>query len=193
MKSSMANVAVVYHSGYGHTEKVAKAIAEGVASAGVQVNLVSVSEIDQNWDKLASADGIIFGAPTYMGSVSAPFKEFMDKSSKVWMERGWKDKLAGGFTNSGSWSGDKLNSLVQLAVFAGQHCMVWVGNDLFGGNNSSTASADDLNRTGFFLGVGTQANVDQGADVTPPASDLATARHYGARFAQAAQRWSRGA
>lgn len=189
----MAKVAVIYHSGYGHTAKVAQAVAEGLASGGVLVDVVSVSDEDQKWDLLASADGIIFGAPTYMGSLSGPFKVFMDESSKVWMQRGWKDKLAGGFTNSGSWSGDKLNSLVQLAVFAAQHAMVWVGNDLMGGYNSSASSPNDVNRTGIFLGVGTQSNVDQGADVAPPESDLETARLYGARFAQATLRWTKGA
>ncbi len=40
-----------------------------------------------------------------MGSVSGPFKTFMDASSRVWLEQKWKDKLAAGFTISGSFSG----------------------------------------------------------------------------------------
>ena len=66
---------------------------------------------EANWDKLNAADGIIFGAPTYMGGVSAPFKAFIDAASKVWFQQGWKDKTAAGFTNSGSYSGDKLSAL----------------------------------------------------------------------------------
>ena len=58
---------------------------------------------------LASADGIAFGCPTYMGSVSAKMKAFMEHSSGAWYGAAWKNKVAAGFTNSASWSGDKLN------------------------------------------------------------------------------------
>ncbi len=102
----MSKVAIVFHSGYGHTAEVAKAVARGTkAVAGSDVQLIPVAEVDKHWDDLAAADAIIFGAPTYMGSVSAPFKAFMDASSKVWMTQGWKDKIAAGFTHSGSQGG----------------------------------------------------------------------------------------
>ena len=39
---------------------------------------------------------------------------------------GWKDKIAAGFTNSGSRSGDKLATLIQLALFAARHGMHWI-------------------------------------------------------------------
>ena len=97
-----------------------------------------------------------------MGSVSAAFKKFMDDSSKAWFGSAWKDKLAAGFTNSGSQSGDKLNSLIQLMVFANQHGMLWVSLGLMPGNNNSKGSVDDLNRLGSFSGAMSQSNVDQG-------------------------------
>jgi len=107
----------------------------------------------------------------------------MDASSKAWFTQGWKDKVAAGFTTSASQSGDKLNTLIQLAVFAAQHAMVWVGVGLLPGNNSSTGSVNDLNRLGGFLGALAQANSDQGPDVAPLASDLLTAEHLGERVA----------
>ena len=56
----MSKVAVVYHSGYGHTAAVAKAVARGAAGVeGVQAQLVSVADIDQHWDALKAADAII--------------------------------------------------------------------------------------------------------------------------------------
>ena len=100
--------------------------------------LVKVEEIDRHWADLEKADAIIFGSPTYMGSASAPFKAFMDASSKVWAAQGWKDKIAAGFTNSASQSGDKLATLQQLAIFAAQHGMMWVGLGLLPGNNSGS-------------------------------------------------------
>jgi multimeric flavodoxin WrbA len=184
----MKKIAIVYHSGYGHTARQAEHVAKGAASVdGVQVQQIGADAVDAHWDDLAAADAIIFGAPTYMGSVSAPFKTFMDASSKVWFGQGWKDKLAAGFTNSASQSGDKLNALVQLSVFAAQHSMTWVNLGLMPGNNSSKGSVEDLNRLGGQLGAMAQSNADEGAEAMQ-LSDLRTAEHLGARVAQLALR-----
>ena len=186
-----ASIVVLYHSGYGHTEALAKSVAKGAASVdGVAVAQIKVDDENLDWEALASADAIIFGSPTYMGSVSAQFKTFMDASSKVWAAMGWKDKLAGGFTVSASQSGDKLNTLIQLSIFAAQHGMQWVSTGTLPGNNSSQGSVDDINRLGSTLGVMAQANADQGADVTPPSSDHKTAELFGERMALAAKRWN---
>jgi len=186
----LKNIAIVYHSGYGHTKVQAEAVARGAGSvADTTPVLVGVDDMDAHWDTLNAADAIIFGSPTYMGSVSAPFKGFMDASSKVWMEQGWKDKLAAGFTNSASHSGDKLNTLMQISVFAAQHSMLWVGLGLMPGNNSTQGSPDDLNRIGSFLGAMAQSNSDAGPDVAPPKSDQDTAAALGRRVAEAAHRW----
>lgn len=182
-------IAVVYHSGYGHTKVLAEQVHQGALDAGVEARLIPVSEVDDNWDTLAKADAIIFGTPTYMGSVSADFKAFMDKSSKVWAEQGWKDKLAAGFTNSGSMSGDKLNTLIQLSVFAAQQSMLWVSLGIMPGNNSTQGSPDDLNRIGSYLGAMAQSNTDQGSDVAPPQSDRETARLLGVRVAEIASKF----
>ena len=180
----MPKVAIVYHSGYGHTAEQAKAVARGAQSvAGTDVKLISVTDGDVPWSELATAQAIIFGSPTYMGTVSAPFKKFMDDSSKIWHDRQWVDKLAAGFTNSASQSGDKLNTLTTLAVFAAQHGMLWAGVDLLPGNNHSKGSVEDLNRLGSFLGAMAQSNADQGPDQGPIASDLKTAEHLGQQFA----------
>jgi multimeric flavodoxin WrbA len=181
----MAKVAVVYHSGYGHTAEQAKAVIRGIESvSGTNATLIQVDQIEQHWATLETADAIIFGSPTYMGSASAPFKGFMDASSKVWFTQGWKNKIAAGFTNSASQSGDKLNTLVQLAIFAAQHGMIWVGVDLMPGNNHSKGSVNDLNRLGGFMGALAQSNSDEGPDMGPIGSDLKTAEHLGARVAQ---------
>lgn len=193
----MTTIAVVYHSGFGHTAAVAEHIAKGVASVpGVVVRLYKADDLTSPdtgpWAELAGADAIIFGAPTYMGSASAVMKQFMDASSKVWYARGWKDKIAAGFTNSASQSGDKLSTLEQLAVFAAQHGMIWTGNSLLPGNNSSGGSVEDNNRLGSFLGLMTQSNADQGPDLAPPRSDRRTAELFGQRVAEVAARWASG-
>lgn len=187
---------IAYHSGYGHTKKVAEAVAKGAAGGGADVTIINVDLIDEpidehadGWAALNAAHAIIFGAPTYMGSASGQFKAFADKTSKVWFTLGWKDKIAGGFTNSGSNSGDKVNTLVQLATLASQHAMVWVS---LGANQMpfEDGSGDILNRNGFFIGLGTQADPDKGPEETPGSADLKTAEFYGARVAKAAARWN---
>ena len=182
-------IAVVYHSGYGHTLKIAEAIARGAASLDhIAIDLVSVDDVAQRWDVLDRADGIIMGAPTYMGSLSAPFKAFMDATSMVqYAEKRWDGKVAAGFTNGGSRAGDKQNSLVQLMTFAAQHQMHWVNLGLGYGNNRSVTNDDILNRDTYSIGMAAQANIDEGSDVAPPASDLRTAEYLGRRVAYVTQ------
>lgn len=185
----MTKVAIVYHSGYGHTAELARAVQEGAEKVpGASVTLIKVEDVEAHWDTLAAADAIIFGAPTYMASASAPFKAFMDASSKIWAKQGWKDKIAAGFTNSGSQSGDKLCTLIEMMLFAMQHSMIWVSLGLMPGNNSSTGSPEDLNRIGSYAGAMAQSNVDQGPEAVPPASDRKTAAFLGERVAKLASR-----
>ena len=186
---------VVYHSGYGHTQKQAEAVHEGMSAVdGVEAQLIPVADLEaenaEAWSTLDDADAIVFGCPTYMGAPSAGLKAFMEATSGRWMEGRWVDKLAGGFTNSGSQNGDKQNTLVDLATFAAQHGMVWINLNIPPGNNNSGGSVDDLNRLGASLGAMAQSNVDQGPEDGPIASDLETAKKFGARVAECAKRWA---
>ncbi|AMB47479.1 flavodoxin family protein [Methylobacterium sp. AMS5] len=188
-------VVIVYHSGYGHTARQAEAVAEGVRQvAGSSSLLLSVEEAQQRWDDLHAAHAIIFGAPTYMGAASASFKAFQEATSKVMMAGGylWKDKVAAGFTNSGARAGDKLSTLLQMVLFAAQHGMHWVSLDLPPANNSTSGSEEDLNRLGFWIGAAAQSNTDEGPGRAPPETDLATARHLGARVARVTRGFVRG-
>jgi multimeric flavodoxin WrbA len=182
-------VAIVYHSGFGHTRIQAESVHDGAASTGAATALISVDDIEDNWEQLDEADAIIFGSPTYMGSVSAPFKSFMDASSGAWFERRWQNKLAAGFTNSASQSGDKLNTLIQMSIFAAQHGMLWVSLGLLPGNNSSTGSPEDINRLGSYLGAMAQSDADVGPEIAPPDSDRKTAYHLGQRVAELSAAW----
>ena len=186
------SIAIAYHSGYGHTAKVAEAVAAGAKTvAGAEVHLIKVDTITEaDWATLDGAKAIIFGAPTYMGGPSAQFKTFADATSKRWFTMAWKDKIAGGFTNSGSYSGDKLASLQQLMVLAMQHGMIWVGQTEAGPSLEGTQvpSLETVNRLGSNSGLMTQANHKAGADIAPPAGDLETARRFGKRIAEVAAR-----
>lgn len=188
----MSNVAIVYHSGYGHTKLQAEAVRDGAAEAGADVTLLTAEEGTERMDDLASMDAIVFGSPTYMGSMSAPMKAFVDATSKPWSQQAWKDKVAGGFSNSSSPSGDKVNTLVAFAILASQHGMIYVGQ----GEPNETSGADwdkpddtGVNRLGGYLGpMAMSENAAPGPD-NPPSGDIKTARLYGKRIAQAAERW----
>lgn len=176
-------LSVAYHSGFGHTVVLADAVAAGAGEAGADVSVIAVDRMtDADWDILDGADGIIFGSATYMGNVSAGFQAFAEQTGRRCLSGTWRDKVAAGFTNSGAKSGDKVNTLVSLAVFAAQHHMHWVNLGLDAGWNSSTGSENDLNRLGFWLGAGAQTDVDASPDQVHP-SDVKTCRHLGWRVA----------
>ncbi len=176
-------LAIAYHSGFGHTAVLAHAVAEGAREAGADVRVIVVDRvIDEDWDTLDGADGIVFGSATYMGNVSAGFQAFAERTGRRCQDGTWRDKVAAGFTNSGAKSGDKLAALFSLAVFAAQHHMHWVNLGLVAGWNTSAGSEHDLNRLGFFLGAGAQSDVDAAPDQVHPA-DVRTCRHLGRRVA----------
>ena len=183
----MTQISIVFHSGFGHTKVVAESVKAGADTIpGTQTRLIPVEEIDAHWADLEASDAIVFGSPTYMGNVSAPFKAFMDASSKPWLEQKWKDKLTAGFTISGTPSGDKLNTLQSLMIFAMQHGMIWVGNAEMPYNE------EGINRLGSFTGLMAQAG-QVAPDVEPNEADRKSAERLGQRIANATQRWAESA
>jgi multimeric flavodoxin WrbA len=177
------SIAIAYHSGFGHTAVLADAVAAGAAKGGADVSVIAVDRMtDGDWDVLDGADGIVFGSATYMGNVSAGFQAFAEQTGRRCVNGSWRDKVAAGFTNSGAKSGDKVNTLVSLAIFAAQHHMHWINLGLGAGWNSSTGSENNLNRLGFWLGAGAQTDVDANPDQVHP-SDVQTCRHLGWRVA----------
>jgi len=168
--------AVVYHSGYGHTQRVAQTVAEGAAADLITIDADgNISAAD--WDILNAADAIIFGSPTYMGVVSWQFKKFADATSKQWMSGAWRDKVAGGFTISSNLSGDKLSTIQYFMTLSMQLGMVWVGQAE--PNNGS------VNRLGSSSGLMAQVGPTSPAAEIPQ-GDLDTAKIYGQRVAQIA-------
>ncbi|VEG13475.1 flavodoxin family protein [Moraxella cuniculi] len=182
---SKPSIAIVYHSNYGHTRRVAQAIAQG-ANGQVGVSMVDIAAIDeQDWACIDAASLIVFGSAVYMGSVTAEFKTFMDSTSKRWVARTWQGKFAAGFANSGGLSGDKLAVLQQLCLFAMQHGMNWVGMPLMPTGNSE----EDLNRLSSFLGLMTQS-ADLPPELSPCQGDIQTAVWFGEHLAKTLLRFT---
>jgi NAD(P)H dehydrogenase (quinone) len=178
----MSKIVIVYHSGYGHTAKIAEAVAEG--SGGALLAIDAEGNLPAGgWEQLAAASAIVFGSPTYMGSVSWQFKKFADASSKPWFSQQWKNKLAAGFTNSATMNGDKLSTLHYMFTLSQQQSMLWVGTGMMP-SNSKAATRDDINYVGSFSGLMTATPSDASAQEMV-AGDLATARKFGERVAEA--------
>ena len=176
MSLSSKSLAIVYHSPYGHTAKVASFIAQGAEQTGIDVHCMNIEHVD--WEILDQADAIVLGCPTYMGSLTSALKQFMEQSSKRWLARTWQGKLAAGFTNGGGLSGDKLAVLQQINLFAMQHGMLWSGLPLM----ATGRSVEDVNRMSSFLGLMTQSD-NASVDITPPKGDLDTAIWFGNHIA----------
>jgi len=177
-------ISIVYYSGSGHTAEMAQAVAKGVASASrVSVAQHRIRDEDfkgSRWlneevlKQLDDSDAIILGSPTYMGSVSAQLKAFMDATSSRCPQRKWVDKVAAAFTVSAHPSGDKLNMLVTCSVFAMQHGMIWVG-------------VADVSNLGIFFGASGCA-IDEPPSEMPSTEDKLTGELLGRRVARLTRR-----
>lgn len=182
----MAKVSVVYHSGYGHTKRMAEAVAAGAGAELIAIDAEG-NLPEGGWEALNASDAIIMGSPTYMGTVSWQFKKFADASSKPWFAQQWKDKVFAGFTNSATMNGDKLSTLHYLFTLSMQHSGIWVGTGLMPAN-SKAASRNDINYVGSFAGAMAQSPSDSGPDEML-SGDLETASQFGKRVAETAAKF----
>ncbi|RUR55831.1 flavodoxin family protein [Vreelandella populi] len=177
-------VVVVFHSAAGSTRRLAQSVASGAAmEPGVEVVAVEIVGADivegrfgnlELLRRLDNADAIIFGSPTYMGCVSAQFKAFTDATSELWAKQAWANKIAAGFTIGANLSGDQLNTIQYLQVFASQHGMFWVGLDIPGNYDPAKR-----NRLGAQSGL-----IAHSVDTELNETDLLTARYLGQRVVQ---------
>ena len=182
---SKVRTVVVYHSGYGHTERLAQTVAQGAGAELIAVD-ADGNVPDAAWDTLAAADAIIFGTPTYMGGPSWQFKKFADACSKAWASRAWQDKIFGGFTNSASLNGDKQVTMIYLQTLASQLGGIWVSLGLMPASTKA-AKRDDINSLGGSLGALAQTPADASVQEMVQ-GDLDTGAAYGKRVAEIAAR-----
>jgi NAD(P)H dehydrogenase (quinone) len=195
----MATIAVIYHSLYGHTKLQAEAVLRGAQGVpGATAQLYTAEEAAARLDDLDSADAIVFGCPTYMGSMSAGMKTFIEAAAKKWFTLAWKNKIAGAFTNSSSFSGDKLNTLLGLVINAMQHGMIYVGLGMNPAPNKpeemtqiTGPGPDAHNRVGSFTGP-MSASFHVAPPDAPGRGDLETAEAYGRRIAEITLQFVRG-
>ena len=89
----------------------------------------------------------------------------------------WRDKIAAGFTISGSPSGDKFSTLQYFFTLIMQHGMIWVGL------GEMPHQPSGINQAGSFSGVMAQAGQEP-TDVAPNAAYKLTGELLGKRVAE---------
>ena len=186
----MNKIIIPYYSKSGHTKRLAEAVLSGVRDITDQSFILNIEQTgDPEWTLLEEADGIIFGTPTYMGSVAGPYKVFLEETAYrgFWTGQKFADKMAGGFTIATYPSGDKLGTLMQLSIFAAQHGMIWVNNK--GTGAKVTGRAEDYNHCGAWLGLMANSSPDKSKLISD--DDFQFAGMFGKRFANAVKRWNR--
>jgi NAD(P)H dehydrogenase (quinone) len=126
----MAKVLVLYYSSYGHIEKMAQAVAEGVRAAGAEAVIKRVPELvpeeiakksgfklDQaapvaSVNELADYDAIIFGTPTRFGNMTAQMKNFLDQAGGLWLQGKLVGKVGSVFTSSATQHGGQESTIL---------------------------------------------------------------------------------
>ncbi len=166
------SVLVVFDSRTGHTEKLARAVAEGVGESKTAAAVLRRREEVRD-EEILSASGIVLGSPVHWGSLSAESKAFLERVGQVLVEAKElgpdstpRTRAAGAFVTGGALSsGKELARLSILAAFLHMRFVVVGGeeSDGFGtlGAQATTASSDP--------------GVSEG--------ELEEARRFGARFA----------
>jgi len=196
MSAPKAKIAIVYYSLYGHVGTLAKAIAKGVESAGVEVKLFQVKELlpaevltkmhappkdasvpvitDPN--ELESFDGIIFGSGTRFGMITSQLKSFLDSTGQIWQKGGWVGKTAGIFFSSATQGGGQETTALTMLTQFTHHGMVYIPIGY-----SNPALMSDEVHGGSPYGAGTLAGPTGAKQPTP--LELGVAEHQGKHIA----------
>ena len=109
---------ILYYSGSGNTQKMAKAIAEAMKSSAINVTVEDVGKFDISL--LPNYDSIVLGSPTYFSNVAWQIKKVIDESIVHYSGGKLKGKVAGIFTSAGTSSNGK-DCLKMLDVALGLH------------------------------------------------------------------------
>ncbi|WP_374652930.1 NAD(P)H:quinone oxidoreductase [Dongia sp.] len=194
----MTKVLVLYYSTYGHIEKMAEAVAEGVRKAGADVTLKRVPELvpediakashfklDQKApiakvDELPEYDAIIFGAPTRFGVAASQMRNFLDQTGGLWAKGALVGKVGSVFTSSATQHGGQETTITSFHATLLHHGMVIVGLPY---SCAAQMGVDEI-KGGSPYGASTIANGDGSRQ--PSEQELGMARFQGEHVAKIA-------
>lgn len=199
----MTKVLVIYYSMYGHTETMAKAVAEGAASVeGVDVTIKRVpdlmpedvaqkagAKLDQvapiaTVEELAKYDAIIFGTPTRFGNMCAQMRNFLDRTGGLWASGQLVGKVGSVFTSTGTQHGGQETTITSFHTTLFHHGMIIVGVPY------SCPELTNMNEItgGTPYGASTLAGADGSRQ--PSENELTIARFQGKHVSEIAKKLS---
>ncbi|MFD1954083.1 NAD(P)H-dependent oxidoreductase [Paenibacillus thailandensis] len=171
---------VVYDSESGHTEALARSVAEGAGLVrNAEVTLRRVDEADPR--DLADMDAILWGCAGHFGTVSSGLKEFIDRLGYLWAKGQLVGKVGGVFCTTATQHGGIEATLLSLIIPMLHQGMIIAG---LPGNIPENALY------GSYYGVGIVCPVEQSPDDPlnlPRGNDLVLGRALGKRVAEIAQ------
>jgi NAD(P)H dehydrogenase (quinone) len=198
--ADMTKVLVLYYSSYGHVERMASAVGEGVRDAGAAVVVKRVPELvpeevaarsayktDQAAPvampaELADYDAIIIGTPTRFGNMAAQMKNFLDRTGGLWAEDRLVGKIGSVFTSTGSQHGGQESTILSAHVVLLHLGLVIVGLPY---SFKGQLRMDEITG-GSPYGASTLADDGDHGDRQPSANELAGARFQGRHVAEIA-------
>lgn len=199
-KKTMTKVLVLYYSSYGHTEAMAKAVAEGARQAGATVAVKRVPELvpekialksgyklDQDAPvatvaELADYDAIIIGTPTRFGNMASQMKNFLDQTGGLWFEDKLVGKVGSVFTSTGSQHGGQETTILSTHVVMLHLGMVIVGLPY---SFKGQMRMDEVTGCSPY-GASTLAEDENHGNRLPSANELEGARFQGRHVAEVA-------
>jgi len=119
----MIKALVCYHSRTGNTEKMAVRIAERLKAEGLEVDLRKAEAVDV--DDLPAYHCLVFGSPTYYGTMAWPLKKLLDESVKF--HRKLKGRVGGAFASSANIGGGNETTIVDILHALLIHGMILQG------------------------------------------------------------------
>ena len=141
----MTKVLVLYYSSYGHIERMAEAVAEGVRDAGAEAVIKRVPKLvpedvakashfklDQKAPiatvaELPDYDAIIIGVPTRFGNMPAQMKNFLDQTGGLWFQGKLIGKVGSVFSSSATQHGGQESTILATHTVLLHHGLVIVG------------------------------------------------------------------
>lgn len=143
-------IQVVFYSMYGHTYRMAEAVAEGARQVpGAEVGLYQVPELVPEDvlerygatearrafahvplaepRQLAEADAVVFGTPTRFGNMCAQMRNFLDQTGPIWVKGALVGKVGSVFASSNTQHGGQETTLISFMITLLHHGMIVVG------------------------------------------------------------------
>jgi NAD(P)H dehydrogenase (quinone) len=127
----MGKILVLYYSRSGNTQKMADAVAEGVARvSNIECRVRSTRQATA--DDLLWCDGVAVGSPTNFGSIAWEMKKWWDEVPfDLWLKLDGKFGCA--FSSSGGWGGGaELNCMTILTILMNYGLLVFGVTDYVG-------------------------------------------------------------